>query len=265
MSRLFLGCFSTLLLLAAALVLLPVADQAAAQTPPLSCLNGLDDDGDTNVNDGCPKKATDDDTGDAAETTAGRRVNDGCPAVGASEKDTAGWCANDLDDDGDTTVNDGCDKVGDVAESGAQCIDPESPACVNAIDDDPTDDGATPTVNDGCPAKGAAETACNNDIDDDADTRVNDGCPKVGSSPENPACANDIDDDGDTLRNDGCPIKPPVDESTVNILPVGGLAELPQVGGSSGANYALLAGGLAAAALVVTGGGWYARRRFSRG
>jgi glutamyl endopeptidase len=46
--------------------------------------------------------------------------------------------------------------------------------------------------------------------------------------------------------------------------PVGGIAELPDVGGSSGLPYAALAGGLAAAALTVTAGGWYARRRFSR-
>ena len=44
--------------------------------------------------------------------------------------------------------------------------------------------------------------------------------------------------------------------------PVGGLAELPDAAGSSGPNYALLAG-LAAAALVALGaGGWYARRRW---
>lgn len=47
-------------------------------------------------------------------------------------------------------------------------------------------------------------------------------------------------------------------------LPVGGLAELPGVSGSSGPNYVLLAG-LAAAAVVALGaGGWYARRRWVR-
>lgn len=47
-------------------------------------------------------------------------------------------------------------------------------------------------------------------------------------------------------------------------LPVGGLAQLPDVSGSSGANYALLAGGLAGAALALAVGGWYARRRWLR-
>jgi len=44
--------------------------------------------------------------------------------------------------------------------------------------------------------------------------------------------------------------------------PVGGIAELPEVSGSSGRSYVALAG-LAAAALVALGtGGWYARRRW---
>lgn len=47
-------------------------------------------------------------------------------------------CKNDIDDDGDGLVNDGCPPVGDAAESGTQCE--------NATDDD--GDGV---VNDGCP------------------------------------------------------------------------------------------------------------------
>jgi hypothetical protein len=46
--------------------------------------------------------------------------------------------------------------------------------------------------------------------------------------------------------------------------PVGGLAELPAAGGSSGGNYATLTGGLAAALAAITAGAWYARRRLSR-
>jgi hypothetical protein len=45
---------------------------------------------------------------------------------------------------------------------------------------------------------------------------------------------------------------------------VGGLAELPDVSGSSGPHYAALGGGLAAALLALTAGGWYARRRWLR-
>jgi len=44
--------------------------------------------------------------------------------------------------------------------------------------------------------------------------------------------------------------------------PVGGIAELPDVSGSSGPNHIALAGGLATALLALTAGGWYARRRW---
>ena len=49
--------------------------------------------------------------------------------------------------------------------------------------------------------------------------------------------------------------------------PVGGIAELPDVGSDSGWSagaYAALAGGLAAALLALTAGAWYARRRWLR-
>jgi hypothetical protein len=42
--------------------------------------------------------------------------------------------------------------------------------------------------------------------------------------------------------------------------PVGGMAELPEVAGSSGPNHIALAG--AAALLALAAGGWYARRRW---
>jgi len=145
------------------------ADGFANALPPYWDLPTCDNDNDGFINDGCPKLAKDDDTTDAAETTAGRRVNDGCPAVGGtSEKgnwcgtgsgdsvdqdgdttpddgcgsnpvvgpisEAGDHCANDVDDDGDTTVNDGCDKVGTIAESGPQCIDPEVSSDINLPD-----------------------------------------------------------------------------------------------------------------------------------
>jgi len=45
-------------------------------------------------------------------------------------------------------------------------------------------------------------------------------------------------------------------------LPVGGLAELPEVSGSSGPNYVALAGLAAAALVALSAGAWYARRRW---
>lgn len=46
--------------------------------------------------------------------------------------------------------------------------------------------------------------------------------------------------------------------------PVGGIAELPDVSGSSAASYLAPAGFAAAALLALTTGGWYVRRRFGR-
>ncbi len=46
---------------------------------------------------------------------------------------------------------------------------------------------------------------------------------------------------------------------------VGGIAELPDVSGSSAPNHLALAGLAAAALIALTAGGWYARRRFSQG
>lgn len=47
-------------------------------------------------------------------------------------------------------------------------------------------------------------------------------------------------------------------------LPVGGIAEVPEVPGSSGPNYMALAGLAAAALVALSAGAWYARRRWNR-
>jgi hypothetical protein len=49
--------------------------------------------------------------------------------------------------------------------------------------------------------------------------------------------------------------------ATVSTEPVGGIAVLPDVSGSSAANYIPLAGLAAAALVALTAGGWHARRR----
>jgi len=181
------------------------------------CTLKVDDDLDTFVNDGCPKAATDDDTLDTAETTAGRSVNDGCLRVASNDDPTDDSVVNDgcpavvtaetacndnVDDDADTVVNDGCPQVGNTRETLAQCIDTESdgsqtggPNCTGAVDND----GDT-TVNDGCPTVGTlaesqaqcidAESVCTGATDDDGDTLVNDGCPAVGAGedPDDQQC-----------------------------------------------------------------------------
>jgi hypothetical protein len=67
--------------------------------------------------------------------------DDGCGA------ETGDQCLNDDDDDGDTVVNDGCPKVGNLPETVAlgQCND-----AVDAGEDSPADG----VVNDGCPVAG---------------------------------------------------------------------------------------------------------------
>ena len=48
------------------------------------------------------------------------------------------------------------------------------------------------------------------------------------------------------------------------VIPVGGIAELPNVSGSSGPPYTALAGIAAPALVALTTGAWYARRRWAR-
>lgn len=110
------------------------------------------------------------------------------------------------------------DEVADDCEGSGFVILPEATGCLNAVDDDPIDDG-DPTgsvyVNDGCPALGAPETDCGPDeaapLDDDGDTRVNDGCPAVNTSEDGvlayesaEGCGNNIDDDQDGWVDEGC-------------------------------------------------------------
>jgi hypothetical protein len=85
----------------------------------------------------------------------------------------------------------------------AYVMQPETGSqCGNAVDDD-----ADGTVNDGCPANGAAETGtqCHNASDDDGDGKVNDGCSHVFSNESGSECSNATDDDGDGVANDACP------------------------------------------------------------
>jgi hypothetical protein len=85
--------------------------------------------------------------------------------------------SNDIEDDGDGFT--------DVAEAG-------SPLCLYAANDDArvypvfpgplaADDGL---VNDGCPSRGTAESACADALDNDLDGGVNDGCPQAGAWAE---------------------------------------------------------------------------------
>jgi hypothetical protein len=112
------------------------------------------------------------------------------------------------------------DEVADDCEGAGFVILPEADGCLNAVDDDPVDDGtpfASVYINDGCPAVGAAETDCGPDetapLDDDGDTRVNDGCPAINGSEDGAnayetsfGCSSgrNVDDDQDGWIDEGC-------------------------------------------------------------
>jgi len=193
------------------------------------CANAVDDDGDGWVNDGCPfvpdlagtegtgppeltafcsnqcVNTTDDDVIDAGEGALGsatRRVNDGCPAVGAAETN----CADSKDDDADGWVNDGCPQAGGSAE-------------VDLTNADNDGDGF---ADDGCIV---ITDYCTNMIDDDLDGAVDEDCGLVRAT--NPAASKglvvnnvpgnthlfraygqsyyDEDDDGINNLEDSCP------------------------------------------------------------
>ena len=164
------------------------------------CADALDNDGDTKVNDGCPRVGTaerfpsPDECADNLDSDIpiDGFINDGCPAVqvdadGDGLGGAVGCDPNDaaavIDQDGDTFTNrqDNCPLV-----VNANQLDLDSNRCANNTNEDVADDGATPRVNDGCPAVGAAETACADAVDSDVppDGVVNDGCPLKGGISE---------------------------------------------------------------------------------
>jgi hypothetical protein len=72
-------------------------------------------------------------------------TNDGNGIKLAGGPEAGTFCQNNVDNDGDGFVNDGCPQQGSVSESGVQCS--------NATNDDSADDSF---INDGCPAIGVA-------------------------------------------------------------------------------------------------------------
>ncbi len=119
---------------------------------------------------GLPETAAQCIPGNNVDDDADLVINDGCASGGP---ETAGaQCTDAIDNNGNGLVNEGCAQVGATAEAGLQCT--------NNTEDDGDPPGA---INDGCLAPGAAETGlqCANHVDDDADAGfVNDGCPPDG-------------------------------------------------------------------------------------
>lgn len=169
--------------------------------------DGLDNDGDGEIDDGCPADDPDDVTPPACapsnEVCNGRdddcdgEADEGCPPATEPTPDPdptpepeptpdttppAEIC-NGLDDDGDTLIDEGC------------------PASEPTPDPDPE-----PTPDPTPPAE-----ICNG-TDDDGDGEIDEGCPTPepdptpDPTPDPPTetCENGIDDDGDDLIDEGC-------------------------------------------------------------
>ena len=199
-----------------------------------------DADGIENNLDSCPTTADGRESGAAcapgnvADEDGDGAVNDGCPRIGAAENfPSPNQCSAAADEDGDGLANDGCPAIqvdlngnglGDACETGPNCTPADSdcdndgfdnrqdncPTTANAdqldtdtnrCNDATNDDGADDTrANDGCPAVGAAETACTDTTDNDGDTKVNDGCPLRGGISEF-CTAGDFGACGDAIGN----------------------------------------------------------------
>jgi len=161
------------------------------------CSNGVDDDGDGDINDGCPGSGVPANDKPESESTAGltqiiaaiRAFAQNLEGVGGGLLDEplplVGRSLNDLIDFSDVILA-AAEDLENPAESDGSLDG--GPDCHNNVDDDGDD-----VVNDGCPTNGtspeggglatATNSNCLNNVDDDAsddpDNRVNDGCPAV--------------------------------------------------------------------------------------
>ncbi len=166
--------------------------------------NGLDDDADTVIDDGCPSAAytydaqnnvlaTTDGVGDVTTNTYDAKgnlktiIDANRKTVGTAESGTqcgAAGTGNGVDDDGDTVKDDGCPSSiynYDNADRLTQVIDALGQSTTYGYDGNGNRTSVTTAKRQ---PVGAAETGTQcgasgtgNDIDDDADTVKDDGCP----------------------------------------------------------------------------------------
>jgi hypothetical protein len=147
------------------------------------CNNAVNDDAgdDTKVNDGCPPRGGDPESGsqcdNALDDDGDSSVNDGCPQVGTRPEASYIEVCDGLDNDADTTVDEG---FPDTNPGGPKdCLDPlvdtDGDTVVNTDDtDDDTDgdpdDGFNDNFSDATELWGGTDSldACPDDANDDA-------------------------------------------------------------------------------------------------
>ena len=142
-------------------------------TPSAETCNGLDDDCDGSIDEGCVA-CSPEACGDAVDNDCDGSIDEGC-CVPAPEA-----CFDGIDNDCDGATDEGC------------CV-PVPEACFDGIDNDC--DGAT---DEGCCVP--VPEACGDGIDNDCDGDADEGCCVPG--PE--TCGDDLDNDCDGAVDEGC-------------------------------------------------------------
>lgn len=147
-----------------------VGGRRCVATPGVEICNGLDDDGDLLVDEGCASAcASDVDCGAGESCTAGACGGD--PAAGEV-------CGNGLDDDGDGLVDEECGAACDVArcDAGLVCVDGGCLPDPGGGDTDGDGFGAGSDCDDADPGVHPAAVESCNGLDDDCDSVVDEGC-----------------------------------------------------------------------------------------
>jgi hypothetical protein len=259
-----------------------------------ACANAVDDDGDGMINDGCPAVGPAESgtqCANAADDDTDGSVNDGCPV--ASQFDVIvddlplggigfGQAAIDFQLLWGAQVTPPEPDVIDITArspvstlihylqqapgsssmlNDAQALPRLLPPYVGSINDLGTEE-TNPPWTQGTGWRGAltvAAGAANGFYKLEFDAPY----MWVGNSVPNNECETETPPGpGCTLQNAVVAVGVPCPAHTP--VSAGGVAELPDVSGSSGPPYAALAGGLAVAVLALTARAWYARRRRAR-
>ncbi|MGQ9674589.1 MAG: hypothetical protein ACUVX1_02870 [Chloroflexota bacterium] len=168
------------------------------------CSDGIDNDGDTKVDELCGIVRQ-------KNPAAGKGI------YGTGTHLATAYNESYRDADGDTIANneDSCPFTAGVPDYTYGCNGCAASTCTTGDQDTDGFDNQQ----DSCPFTNDKETGgqCNNNTDDDGDDYVNDGCPAVGPPETGMQCANNTNDDSDDKVNDGCPVIGSKDDDRDNI------------------------------------------------